>query len=124
MSHERPGRPAIPTPSEVFGFTEREMLFNRVSAARFSAIVGDEPTTIHRVEESYNNYGEWVFVTASRAAGERRICVMFYGLGFHEYRERWFVDTWFFYQANAFPDMLDREVPKEEVAAAVWSELL
>lgn len=38
----------------------------------------------------------------------------FYGLGYHEYRERWITNEWFWYQANVFPKMLEQQIPKDE----------
>ena len=101
MSHERP-TPPLPElkPGKGFGFTEQERLYDRVSNERFEAILNDPHTTIHEVKESTNNYGEFAFVTVSRAVEDRRECVTFYGCGFHELRKRWFVDTWFWYRAN------------------------
>lgn len=38
----------------------------------------------------------------------------FYGLGYHEYRERWFTNEWFWYQANLFPEQLQKQLTLEE----------
>lgn len=100
--------------SRTFGFTEPEALNNRVSDRRFLEIIEDEETVIHDVEESTNNYGEFLFVTVSRAAGEKTLLVTFYGLGKHEYRERWYTDEWHFYRANGFPERMERRLSPEE----------
>lgn len=113
MSRERP-QPATTKLGRTFGFTEREELYNWVSDHRFRDIVEGDGTVIHEIEETYNNYGEFLFVTVSRRAGERRVCVSFYGYGYHEYRERWYTDEWHFYRANSFPDRLERRVPLEK----------
>ncbi len=113
MSRERP-QPSTSELGRTFGFSEREELYNRVTDRRFRAIVEGEGTVVHDIEEGYNNYGDFLFVTVSRQAGERRICVSFYGYGYHEYRERWFTDEWHFYRANNFPERLERHIPLEE----------
>ena len=105
--------PKHPRPEDVFGFTERERLFDRVSHERLLHILDDEASTVHQVELSSNSYGEFLFITLSRPTEERRICVSFYGLGLHEYRERWLMDEWHWYQANPFPDVLAQEVEKD-----------
>ncbi len=93
MSAERP----TPTP-DAFGFTERERLYDRISHARLLTLLADEPTLIHQIIESFNDYGEFLFVTLSRPAGEQRIYRTFWGLGFHEQRERWISDEWRWYE--------------------------
>ena len=39
----------------------------------------------------------------------------FYGLGFHEHRERWITDEWFWYQANLTPELYSKQLSREEV---------
>jgi hypothetical protein len=119
MPRERPSPPSPQHPEDVFGFTEKEQLYDRVTNERFEELIGDERTTIHEITEDCNNYGEFLFVHTSRPVGERRASVTFYGAGFHELRERWFVDQWFFYQANNFPDRLSQTVSKEEAAQMI-----
>lgn len=114
MSHEQPDEPVIPSLREVFGITECEDLYNRVTDRRFEEILADERITIHEISEDYNNYGEFLFVHVSRPAGDRRISVCFYGIGFHEHRERWYTDQWFWYRANNFPERLNQTIPKDE----------
>jgi hypothetical protein len=114
MTAEHPKPPARPNPDDEFGLTEQEQLYNRVSDARFRAFLDDEQTTIHRLEESSNSYGEFLFVTVSRMAGDQRRLVTFYGLGEHEHRERWYVDEWFYYRAHPFPDVLEQQVDREK----------
>ena len=43
-----------------------------------------------------------------------RVSMTFYGLGFHEYRERWFTDEWYWYQSNFQPNLLQERMSKEE----------
>ena len=38
----------------------------------------------------------------------------FYGMGFHEHRERWLNDEWFWYQTHATPNIRGRVIPKQE----------
>jgi hypothetical protein len=103
-----------PQPEDVYGFTEREQLWDRITDGRFNAIIADEQTVVHRIELSSNNYGEFLFVATSRGAGERRVCITFFGCGYHDYRERWITGEWFWYRANEFPEVLRQEVSKEE----------
>ncbi len=104
-----------PQPEEVYGFMEWETLYDRVTDARFRALIEDERTTIHKVEVAANSYGEFLFVSTSRAAGESRVCVSFFGLGYHDHRERWFTQEWFWYRANTFSEVLEKTVSKDEV---------
>lgn len=101
-------------PDEVFGFTEQERLSWRVNDERFKAIINDNQTTVHTIREASNNYGEFLFVTVSRVANQGRISMSFYGLGRHEYRERWFTDEWFYYQTHPTPNTKSRVISKEE----------
>jgi hypothetical protein len=103
-----------PQPQDVYGFTGREQLWDRITDDRFNSIIADEQTQIHQIELSSNNYGEFLFVATSRGAGDRRVSVTFFGLGYHDYRERWIADEWFWYRANEFPELLKRQVRKEE----------
>jgi hypothetical protein len=104
-----------PSPtSETFGFTEREDLFDRVSDQRLREILSDERTLIHDISEDYNNYGEFLFVNVSRPSPAGRLSVTFYGLGFHEFRERWYVDEWHWYRANPHTERLENTIAKAE----------
>ena len=123
MSHERPTQPSKLRPYEVFGFTKEECLDGRVNQDRFKDILEDEQTTVHSLEESHNNYGEFLFVTASRLTAQRRICMAFYGLGYHEYRERWFTHEWFWHQTPSYRDVIQRITPKEEVEEIIEQRL-
>lgn len=114
MSPERKTQPAPLKPYEVYGFTEQECLYWRIGHDRFMAILGDDQTMIHQIQESSNNYGDFLFVTTSRKGKTGRIGMTFYGLGFHEYRERWFTDEWYWYQSNFHPTLLQERMNKEE----------
>ena len=114
MSKERPTAARQPTPGERFGFTRGEQLVDRVSHERLLGFLAEEGTRVHRVEESSNAYGEFLFVTLSRPDQTRRITVTFFGLGYHEHRERWLLDEWFWYVANPFPETLEQELSPDE----------
>ncbi len=113
MSQERPIHKGAKRPYEVFGFTEQENLNWRVSQERFGEILSDDRTLIHSIQESSNNYGEFLFVTASWEGEKGRICMTFYGYGYHEYRERWVTSEWFWYQANPFLETIRLKIEKE-----------
>ncbi len=102
-------------PYEVFGLSEKEFLFNRVSQKRFSELLDDKQTIVHSIQESSNNYGEFMFVTTSRPGTKERICITFFGLGYHDYRERWISDEWFWYQSSPTPQLLGKKMDKDEV---------
>jgi hypothetical protein len=118
MSHERPTASPQSEPDTAFGFTGRERLTWRVSEERFRALLEDEHTVIHSVELSANNYGEFLFLTvslpeqASQSIGERTSVVTMWGLGYHEYRERWIHQEWFWYRAFSRPELLEQTVDK------------
>ena len=122
MPNERLG-PPLPTPEAEFGFTEQEALFDRVSHRRFLVFLEDEATILHRVIEAANNYGEFLFVTMSRPGTDGRIYATFWGLGFHEYRERWLSQEWFWYFTNALPEDEKDEISKEEAQALLQERL-
>jgi len=114
IEHQPPRRKST---EEEFGLTERERLRDCVSHARFMEILDEPRTKVHRVEESLNNYGEYLFVTVSRPGAEKRILMTFWGLGYHEYRERWIVDEWSWYQSL-------RELESESVLRETARELI
>jgi len=97
IDHHEPSRRV--TPAETFGLTEQERLWDRVSHERLLQLLGDSKTQVHTLEESHNNYGEYLFVTLSRPGPTGRIFMTFYGLGYHEYRERWVYQEWYWYES-------------------------
>ena len=123
MSHERPARPAHPRIHEVFGLDESERLDCRVSHERLQAILNSVQTSIHTIKESCNNYGEFLFVTVSRPAAQECACMTFFGLGFHEYRERWFTDEWFWYRAHPFSSVIERTIAGDEALRIIQQRL-
>lgn len=109
----------IPQPRDSFQMTERELLYDRVSDARFIEILADESTHIHDIALSTNNYGEFMFIMLSRPRGEIRDSVTFFGLGYHEFRERWIVDEWQWYAGTARTKLLEQRIPLDEATAAI-----
>lgn len=93
MSPERPHR------HELYNFTEQERLWDRVSHERLLAILQDEHTTISKVELASNSYGEFLFVSTHRSREGQQVHITFWGLGYHEYRDRWLTDTWFWHES-------------------------
>ncbi len=110
----QPQPPKRRRPEEVFGFTDNERLFDRLSHPRLMAILADDATIVHKIEETYNNYGGFLFVTASRLDGDRQIFLTFWGQGFHESRERWMTDEWFWYQTHASLHNADTQIPNTQ----------
>jgi len=108
------GTPAPKRPYELFGLGEKEFLYSRVTNARFNEILEDQQTLIHEFNESSNNYGDFLFVTTSRLGDQDRIYITFFGLGYHEHRERWFTDEWFWYQSNPREYQQSQQISKEE----------
>jgi hypothetical protein len=117
MSFENPLH--LPEKPNPFGFTEHEELWDRVSHERFLSIIESEQTNIHRAEVSSNTFGEFLFVTTSRDEGEKRIYVTFWGMGYHDYRERWIADEWFWTQDDTYPESLLGSLTLDEVQALI-----
>jgi hypothetical protein len=101
-------------PCEEFGLTNEEQLFYRVSQKRFEEIFADNQTIIHDIRESENDFGEFLFVTTSRPGNQSRIGMTFYSLGFHDPRERWITQEWFWYHSYLQPDKLEEKIEKDE----------
>jgi hypothetical protein len=99
---------------EAYNLTENEDLFDRMTGKRLVAILDDEQTTIHEISNDSNNYGEFLFVATSRIKDNERIFVTFYGLGFHEHRDRWYTDEWHWYEANSLPAREAKQMTKQE----------
>jgi hypothetical protein len=121
MSVEQLQSPAPKRPYEVFGFTEPESLSWRVKQERFQEILEDDLTVIHTIQPSSNDYGEFLFVTTSRPGDKERIAMTFYGLGYHEYPERWVTEEWFWYQSSLTPEQR-RSILEKEAARDLIQE--
>lgn len=87
-------------PYEIFGLTDKEAVRLRITDERLKEILANPNTKTHTIKPSTNTFGEFLFLTASRGTGQQRICMTFYGLGYHEYRERWITKEWFWYQSQ------------------------
>lgn len=94
------------TPQSCLSFTEREKLYDQVSHQRFLSILHQQDIEIHEVKEDTNSFGEFLFVTISCRNDQPRKLYTFYGLGYHDYRERWIRETWQWFESqrklNAF----------------------
>jgi len=112
MTKEFSDRPNPKRPYEIYGFTEKKRLYWRINQERFDEIIKDERTFVHDIKDSSNNYGDFLFVTTSRSGDQGRICMTFFGLGFHEYRERWITDEWFWFQTNVYPNLIRQTINK------------
>src|SRR5215207_6000221 len=108
-----------PQSEEIFGFNEREQLWDRISHPRFIALVENEQTQVHSVELSSNMYGEFLFVTVSRPADQERIGLTFYGAGYHEHRERWITDSWAWYETTLYGDKAQQVIEKSQATQQI-----
>jgi hypothetical protein len=88
-------------PYELFGITEDEVTRWRLTDERLKQILADPNTITNKVQLNSNNYGEFMFVTASRGKGTGRICMTFYSYGYHQFRERWITEELFWRQTSA-----------------------
>ena len=120
MTSERPG---WQKPYETFGITEEEVSRWRVTDERLKEILANPNTNTHTINMSTNTFGEFIFLTASRGSGQHRICMTFYGLGFHEYRERWISKEWFWYQSQESQVDTQSKLSLEEVTEKLEQRL-
>ncbi len=119
MSKERPAPDRKRSPAEHFGLTEHERLYYRVRHERLVKILDDEGTVVHRSAATSSSTGEFLFLTLSRPGPGERQYLTFYGLGYHEIRERWLLDEWAWHHAHPLPDVRHRRLSKEAVQALV-----
>ena len=110
-----PERPSWQKPYEAFGITEAEVARWRITDERLTKILANPNTTTHTIKMSTNTFGEFLFLTASRGVGQQRVCMTFYGLGYHEYRERWISKEWFWYQSQESLVDIQTKLSGEEV---------
>lgn len=87
-------------PTSCFSFTEREKLYDQVSHDRFMAIVMQPDVDIHEVKEDHNSFGEYLFVTISCRSEQPKKLYTFWGMGYHDHRERWMTETWQWYESQ------------------------
>lgn len=103
---------------ETFVFSENEELFSRVTHGRFLAFVSNERHIIHRAGVDTNSYGEFFFVTVSTPEkASDRAAFTFFGLGLHEYRDRYFTDEWHFYRSSHMPKTNEASLILDEFMA-------
>ena len=102
-------------PYEIFDITEDEIARWRVSDEKLKEILANPNTVTHTIELATIAYGEFLFLTTSRGTGQQRICMTFYGLGYHEYRERWITKEWFWHQTPANLVEIQNRISGEEV---------
>src|SRR5688572_33305957 len=105
--------------SDVFAFTEHQRLWERISHERLTAKLTDERTAVHHIEVSTNNYGEFLFVTMSQQVGADRQMLTFWGLGFHESRERWLTDRWCWYETQQWHHEIPPKISPEDAQALI-----
>jgi len=112
-----------PQPNEPFGFTEQERLYDRIPHKRFMAILNNERTAVHHIEVSSNNYGEFLFVTLSQPIGSERTFLTFWGLGYHESRERWLTDEWRWYETVQFRQQIPQTLDSNDAQAWIQERI-
>lgn len=106
-------------PAEGFDLTKNERLYDRIPDSRFKALIFHPQSTIHEVKIDSNNYGEFLFMTASRAKGNSREVLTFWGLGLHEYRDRIIQEEWFYYRSHPVPDKMKQQISADEVQSLI-----
>lgn len=88
-------------PTQPFAFAEYEVRSSVLSHSRFLALVADPTYIVHQAKVDANSYGEFLFVTVSKPdKTERKDGVTFFGLGLHEYRDRYYTREWHFYATS------------------------
>ena len=108
MNKEQPPAP------ELFAFNKQEKLWGRMSDSRFRGLLADKETTIHQVQPDSNSFGTFLFVTVSRPGEGGPQYLSFYGMGFHEFRERWITQEWAWFQAHPFAETQTQKLSREE----------
>lgn len=117
MSAERP-RPEI-----AYGLTDEERLFDRISDRRFKTLLEDTETRVHKISVSSNTFGEFLFISTSHTVDDTCYQITFWGCGYHEYRERWITDEWYWYISYSRPDDDEPILTKEAVTEALQDRM-
>jgi hypothetical protein len=112
---EREHRPQRPAFAEAFDLTEREVLFNHLTDTRLQSLLDQPDLLIHSAEVDSNSYGEFLFLTLSKAYQGKRFTLTCYSLGWHEEREEWIQGSWAFYQNNPLEALAQKTLSKAEV---------
>jgi len=79
----------------------------RIPDDKLKEILANPNTSTHEIKSSSNHFGEFLFITASQGRGQQRIYMSFWGMGYHEYRERWIHKEWFWHQTP--PELIEKE---------------
>lgn len=116
MTHERKNKPLPPArkPYEVFGLTDKEAAWWRLTDTRFREIILSQATIIHRVSASSNSHDDFLFVTTSRLVPRGRVGMTFFGMGYHENSKRWITDEWYWYQTPILSHIIGERLTKAE----------
>jgi len=100
------------------GLTENESLFSRISDDRLKEIVRENTVVSCKVDS--NSYGRFLFVKVKVEKDGEIGLITFYGLGWHEYRDKYFVDVWHHYtDYNIYDDMDLEPISTERVLEKV-----
>jgi hypothetical protein len=75
--------------------THDEKMFGTISYNRLIDLISAEEAVVEQSGRDWNSYGEFRFIYLFSETDEFGIVA--YGHGEHEYRERYFVETWGFY---------------------------
>lgn len=105
-----------------FGLTEREKLWDKVSHKRFVEILNQDDIEVTGINEDYNDYGEFMFVSLTNFSSIRYGApetIVFYGLGYHENADKYLVDTWEFYDSSS--DKNPRKMNKSSAISKINS---
>ena len=117
MTQEHETRPPYLKTADVFGLTNKEQFYDFISDTHFQDIVQTSETTIHQLTVDTNEYGEFLFVTVSREVVGKPRFMTFWGLGYHEKRERWLTQEWRFHESyiRNFPAAMPKETALNEI---------
>lgn len=96
-----------------FEFSKRERLFYRIRDERFRELISLVDTSFHEIVLDINSYGEFLFASVGWQSAAGAELVTFWGLGYHEYRERWIGREWFWYRSER-RGLLEQRIPREQ----------
>lgn len=119
MPKEQAFYPRGQRPYEVLGLTAQEQRAGLLKNEKLKEILAAPDTRLHAVKQSFNHYGEFLFITLSRQGGQGRVFATFYGLGYHKYRERWITNEWFWYQSIGNTEIHNQTITPETLNEAV-----
>jgi hypothetical protein len=98
--------------------SNEELRDKRVSHERFMTVVTMRDVNVHKIQMASNSYGEFLFVTLDRPKLALQQPLTFFGLGYHEYRERWISNVWQFHECYLGSRKLPI-IPKAEAIAHI-----